>query len=113
MANFPKYQIKKSTNGQYYWVLFAVNGEVILNSSETYVSKQGALNGVASSKRNVADNNFLRKTATSGQPYFLQIAGNGEPLGKSEMYNSIQARDNGIAAVKRDAPIANTEDLTI
>jgi uncharacterized protein YegP (UPF0339 family) len=112
MANFPKYVLKRSSNYQFVWVLYAVNREVILNSSETYVSKQGALNGIASSKRNVADNNFLRKTATNGQPYFLQIAGNGEPLGRSEMYNSVQSRDNGIEAVKRDAPIAEIEDLT-
>jgi uncharacterized protein len=112
MAHFPKYILKKSSNLQFVWVLHAINGEVILPSSETYVSKQGALNGIASSKRNVADVNFLRKTATSGQPYFLQVAGNGEPLGRSEMYNSIQARENGIAAVKRDAPNAEIEDLT-
>ena len=112
MAKFPKYVLKKSSNLQFVWVLYAVNGEAILSSSETYVSKQGAANGIASSKRNVADSNFLRKTAISGQPYFLQVAGNGEALGKSEMYNSIQARENGIAAVKRDAPIAELEDLT-
>ena len=74
-------------------------------------SKQGALNGIISSKRNVADSNFSRKISTSNQPYFLQAAGNGEVLGKSEMYNSTQAREDGIAAVKRDAPIAEIEDL--
>ena len=112
MAKFPKYVLKRSSNQQFVWVLYAVNGEVILSSSETYVSKQGAANGIVSSKKNVADSNFLRKTASTQQPYFLQVGGNGEPLGKSEMYNSIQARENGIAAVKRDAPIAEIEDIT-
>ena len=112
MAKFPNHVLKRSTNQQFVWILYAVNGEVILSSSETYISKQGASNGISSSKRNVADNNFLRKTASTLQPYFLQIAGNGEPLGKSEMYNSIQARENGVAAVKRDAPIAEIEDIT-
>ena len=111
MAKFPKYILKRSSNYQYVWVLYAVNGEAIL-SSETYVAKQGALTGIASSKKNVADNNFHRKTSISGQPYFLQVANNGEVIGNSEMYNSIQARENGIAAVKRDAPIAEIEDLT-
>lgn len=111
MAHFPKYILKKSSNLQFVWVLYAVNGEVILPSSETYVTKQGAKDGIASSKKSIADSNFLRKTATTGQPYFLQVANNGEPLGRSEMYNSIQARENGIAAVKRDAPIAEIEDL--
>lgn len=111
MEKFPKYILKKSRNQQFVWVLNAVNAEPIL-SSETYVSKQGALYGIASSKRNLNDSNFLRKTATTNQPYFLQVAGNGETIGNSEMYNSIQARENGIAAVKRDAPIAGIEDLT-
>lgn len=113
MVNYPKYQIKRSDNNQFYWVLFAVNGKVILTSSEQYVAKQGCANSISSSKRNVADSNFKRLIASSNQYYFLQRAGNFEDLGKSEMYESSQACENGIAAVKRDAPIANVEDLTI
>jgi uncharacterized protein YegP (UPF0339 family) len=113
MADFPKYRLSKSSNNQYYWVLFAVNGEIILNSSETYVSKEGALNGIQSSKTNVADSNFQKLTASNAQPYFNQIASNWKIIGKSEMYNSVQSRDNGIVAVKRDAPIARIEDVTV
>lgn len=110
MAN-PSYKLRNSSNSQYYWNLIALNGEPLL-TSETYTSKTNALNGIQSSKRNVADSNFNRKTALNGQPFFTQVATNGEPIGKSEMYNSVQARDNGIAAVKRDAPNATVEDLT-
>lgn len=113
MADFPKYRLSKSSNNQYYWVLFAVNGEIILNSSETYVSKEGALNGIQSSKTNVADSNFQKLTASNGQLYFNQIATNWKIIGKSEMYNSVQGRDNGIAAVKRNAPLARIEDITL
>lgn len=111
MAKFPKYIVKRSSNYQYVWVLYAVNGEAILNS-ETYLNKQGALTGIASSKKNVADSNFQRKTSINWRYYFLQIANNGETIGTSEMYNASQGRDNGIAAVRRDAPIAEIEDLT-
>ncbi len=111
MGNFPKYQIKRSTNNQYYFVLRAVNIEIIL-TREMYVSKQACLKGIDSSKRNLADSNFVRKS-TSWQFYFTQVASNGEPIGVSEMYNSVQACENGIAAVKRDAPLAGIEDLTI
>jgi uncharacterized protein len=111
MAKFPKYILKRSSNYQYVWVLYAVNGEAILNS-ETYVNKQGALDGIASSKRNVADYNFQCKTSSNWQYYFVQVANNGEIIGTSEMYSSSQGRDNGINAVKRDAPIAQIEDLT-
>ena len=113
MVNYPKYQIKKSVNNQYYWVLWAVNGRVILTSSEQYTTKQSCQLSIASSKRNIADWNFKRMRAISLQYYFLQIAGNFEELGKSEMYESAQACEGGIAAVKRDAPIANIEDLTV
>lgn len=111
MAKCPKYVLKRSSNYQFVWTLHAVNAEPILNS-ETYVSKQGALTGIASSKKNVADANFSKKTSVNWQYYFVQVANNGETIGLSEMYNSAQGRDNGIAAVKRDAPIAEIEDLT-
>lgn len=110
---YPKYQIKWSSNRQYYWVLRSVNAEVLL-TSETYVSKQGCKDGIAASKVCTGDNNFRRYTASNGyQYYFTQIAANGQVLGTSEMYNSVQARENGIAAVKRDAPKAGVEDLAV
>ena len=106
-----KYQIKRTSNGQFRWTLKAANGEIIL-TSEAYVSKQGCLDGVTSSKVCVADNNFDKKTSTSGQPYFNQLANNYQVLGTSEMYSSTFARDNGIDSVKRNAPTASIEDLT-
>ncbi|ENM5853497.1 YegP family protein [Vibrio mimicus] len=45
------YELKKSTNGQFYFVLKASNGQVIV-TSETYTSKQNALNGINSVKEN-------------------------------------------------------------
>ncbi len=47
------FKIKKSSNGQYYWVLVATNGETLCQS-ETYVSKQSALVGIESCKKNAA-----------------------------------------------------------
>ena len=47
----PKFEIFKATNGQFYFRLKAGNGEVIA-FSEGYVTKQGALNGIASVKAN-------------------------------------------------------------
>jgi uncharacterized protein YegP (UPF0339 family) len=106
-----KYQIRRTSNGQFRWTLKASNGETLI-TSETYVSKQGCLDGVASSKVCVADKNFDKKTSTSGQPYFNQVANNYQVLGTSEMYSSTSARDNGIDSVKRNAPTATIEDLT-
>jgi uncharacterized protein YegP (UPF0339 family) len=106
-----KYQIRRTSNGQFRWTLKASNGETLL-TSESYVSKQGCLDGVASSKVCVADKNFDKKDSISGQPYFNQLANNYQVLGTSEMYSSTSARDNGIDSVKRNAPTATIEDLT-
>jgi uncharacterized protein YegP (UPF0339 family) len=46
-----KFEIKKSKNGQYYFVLKAGNGEIIAQS-EQYKSKASALNGIESVKTN-------------------------------------------------------------
>lgn len=111
MVNYPKYQIKRSNNYQYYWILLAINAEVLL-TSETYITKDACKVGIASSKACVQDHNFSKNVASNGQPFFNQRANNYQVLGTSEMYNSVQARDNGIAAVKRDAPRSEIEDLT-
>jgi uncharacterized protein YegP (UPF0339 family) len=107
-----KFEIKKSSNDKFYFNLKAGNGEPIL-TSEMYESKQGCENGIDSVKKNAPnDENYERKTASSNQYYFNLKAGNGEPIGKSEMYESKQGRDNGIESVKTNAPTAEVVDLT-
>lgn len=109
----PKFEIKNSTNDKFYFNLKAGNGEPIL-TSQMYVSKQGCENGIASVKVHAPENgNYERKIATNGKYFFVLKATNGETIGKSEMYNSAQARDHGITSVKANAPIAETHDLTV
>tara|TARA_A100000171_G_scaffold35638_3_gene34219 strand:- start:16095 stop:16433 length:339 start_codon:yes stop_codon:yes gene_type:complete len=111
--NNPKFQLfRSSTNAQYYFRLKASNGETVL-ASEGYVFKHSCQNGIASVKANAPyDSRYDRRTASNGQYYFVLKASNGEIIGTSEMYTTSSARENGIAAVKRDAPNAPTEDLT-
>lgn len=111
MVYNPKYVIRKSSNGQFYWVLNASNGQVLI-TSETYTTKESCKAGIASSRISVSDSNFRKRPSSNWQYYFTQNANNNQVLGTSEMYVSSQGRDNGIEAVKRDAPIANFEDLT-
>jgi len=107
----PKFQLYKSGN-EYRYRLRARNGEIILHG-EGYTSKQGCQNGIASVKANAPyDSRYERKLATNNQYYFVLKATNGETIGVSETYTTASARDNGIEAVKRDAPDAPTEDLT-
>ncbi len=108
-ANF---EIYTSKNGEYRFRLKAANGEIILQS-EGYTRKQNCQNGVESVRRNAADdNNFIRLTAKNGKPYFnLKSHHNGQIIGTSEMYNSEQARENGIASVMKNAEVAGIKTL--
>jgi len=107
-----KFEIKKSSDNQYRFNLKAGNGEIIL-SSELYKVKSSAEQGIASVKMNAPiDNRYERKVSTSNQPFFVLKAANGEPIGRSEIYSSTSAMENGIESVKRNAPGATIEDFT-
>lgn len=105
------YKIKKSSNGQYFWVLNASNGQTLI-TSETYITKDGCKAGIASSKVSVNESNFRRLFSIDKQYYFNQVANNNQVLGTSETYTTSYARDSGVDAVKREAPIASIIDLT-
>ena len=106
------YELKPAANNQFMFNLKAANGEIIL-TSELYKSKEGALNGIESVKTNSAlDGQFERKQSTSGKPYFSLKAKNHETIGRSEMYSSESARDNGIESVKKNGPTATLKDIT-
>jgi len=108
----PKFVAFKGNDDQFYFRLQAENGEPIL-ASEGYESSGGWENGIESVKENSPlDERYERKTSTNDKPYFVLKAANGEPIGRSEMYESEASRETGINAVKRVAPIAPTEDTT-
>ncbi len=100
------YELKKGKSGKYSFNLKAGNGKVIL-TSETYDSEKGALDGIASVKKNAGkDANYERKTSSKKEPFFVLKAANKEPIGKSEMYSSVSAMEAGIASVKANAGAA-------
>jgi uncharacterized protein len=104
--------ISKRKNGEFQFVLKAGNGQVIL-ASEGYTTKAACENGIESVKKNSqTDTRFERLEAKNGKPYFNLKATNGQIIGTSEMYESVAARENGIASVAKNAPDADTkEDL--
>ena len=106
------YELKSAAGDQFMFNLKAANGEIIL-TSESYKSKEGALNGIESVKKNSPhDEQFERKTSKSSQPFFVLKAKNHEVIGKSEMYSSESAMEKGIDSVKKNGPIATLNDLT-
>lgn len=102
--NIAKFYIKKRKDEEFYFILNSANNRTTL-VSEGYTSKQNCMNGINSVKLNATeDAQFERKkTASDEQWYFVLKATNHQTIGKSEMYNSKQAMENGIAAVARDA----------
>jgi uncharacterized protein len=106
------FELKAAAGSQFVFNLKAANNQVVL-SSESYSSKQAALDGIDSVKKNAPnDARYQRKTAKDNSPYFVLTATNGETLGKSEMYSSAAAMEGGIASVKANAPGAEVKDLT-
>jgi uncharacterized protein YegP (UPF0339 family) len=107
-----KFELKTAANGQFRFNLKAGNGQVIL-TSETYKEKRGAEGGIASVKKNAPDDaRYQRKQSSSHQNYFALTATNGQTIGTSEMYSSATAMEGGIESVKKNAPDAETDDLT-
>ena len=107
-----QYILRKSTNNQFYFYLTAENNEPIL-TSETYLSKDSAKGGIQSVRENSPiDSRYARLISSDGKYYFRLRAANNEIIGTSEMYNSEQARENGIQAVKRVSPTAPVNDQT-
>ena len=107
-----KYDLKKSTDGQFFFHLKAANGEIIL-SSEQYKSKASAEGGIESVRKNAPDDaRYQRKKSTNDKPFFVLTAANDEPIGKSETYGSADAMESGIASVKKNAPDAKADDQT-
>lgn len=106
-----RYVVRRS-GAQYHFTLKAGNNEVIL-SSERYVTKQNALDGITSVKSNSPyDSRYERKTTTNGQYMFNLKAGNGQVICTSETYSTAQARDRGIESVQANGPGASIDDQT-
>ena len=54
---------------------------------------------------------FVIKQSEAGSRFNL-VAGNGQVIGTSQTYSSLDACKNGIESVKTNAPIAGIEDQT-
>jgi uncharacterized protein YegP (UPF0339 family) len=106
------FEVKDAAGGQFMFNLKAANGEIIF-TSETYVAKAGATNGIASVRVNATiDARYETGVSRDKQHYFVLIAANGERLGRSEMYTSVPGMERGMASVKANAPAAPLMDLT-
>lgn len=108
-----KFVITQRVNNEYQFNLKAKNGEIIL-SSEGYVQKASCHKGIESVKLNSQEESrYDRRVAINNKDYFVLKARNGEIIGKSQLYSSKAAMENGIASVKTNAPEAEILDETL
>ncbi|MFV0275710.1 MAG: YegP family protein [Parahaliea sp.] len=107
-----KFELKQGDSGKFSFNLKSGNGQVIL-TSQTYESRSSAVAGIESVRKNSADDKrFERKKARDGSPFFVLTATNGQTIGKSQMYSSESAMENGIKSVKSNAADAAIDDTT-
>lgn len=94
-----RFEIFKGMDARYYFHLRAQNGQIILQS-QGYSTRTSATNGVASVKANGTNTGrYELREAADGKQYFVLKASNGRIIGMSEMYESLQGAQNGIASV--------------
>ncbi len=104
------YELTKSANGQYHFVLKAGNAETIL-SSEMYTTKAAAENGIASVQVNSPlDERYEKKKAKNDKFHFNLKAANHQIIGSSQMYTTEQSRENGVSSVKTNGPTQDVRD---
>lgn len=106
------FELSKSSDGQFRFVLKAGNGEIIL-TSELYTTKGAAENGIASVRTNSPlDERYEKKTASNGKYHFNLKAANHQVIGSSQLYASEASRETGIASVKNNGTSQTVKDLT-
>ena len=106
------FEVQKSKANDFYFVLKAGNGEVIL-TSEMYKAKDGASGGIASVQANSgADAHYERTTANGGKFRFSLKAANHQVIGTSQLYVSESSRDAGIKSVQENGASKTIKDNT-
>jgi len=106
------FELSKSSDGQFRFVLKAGNHETIL-TSELYKTKAAAENGIESVQKNCSDAaRYEKKVAANGKHHFNLKAANHQIIGSSQMYASEAACDNGIESVKTNGKSTTVKDST-
>lgn len=106
------FELSKSSDEQYRFVLKAGNAETIM-TSELYKTRASAENGIASVQTNSGHaERYDSKEAANGKLYFNLKAANHQIIGSSQMYASAATRDKGIASVMSNGSSTVIKDLT-
>lgn len=93
------FELNRGSAGRFTFNLEAGNPEVIL-TSKVHQTRQDELHNIEAVRRNsLIAARFERNVAKDNSPYFVLLADNGQTLGRSEMYATRAAMENGIQSV--------------
>lgn len=91
-------------DGLFEYRLKAKNGEILIRSLRYYETKESCEEAIEMVKKySQKDKMYLRLYSSTGNPYFILKAPNGDIIGKSQDYMTFAARENGISSVKKNA----------
>ena len=108
-----KFEIYKSSEGQFRFRLKALGSGDNILASEAYTQKVNCKKGIESVKKNAPDPaRYECKHDKAGKWYFVLKAANHEVIGTGLSYRTETDCKTGIEAVRRDAPEADIDDTT-
>lgn len=97
-----KFVINRAANGELTFNLKADNFQILL-TSQIYSSRQACFNDIESVRTNCTDDRrYERKKTVDNKHFFVLKGPNGEMIGKSELFTSLAAMENGIKSVKKN-----------
>lgn len=104
------YEMHKSSNGQFRFVLKTDSADTLI-TSELYRSKASAQGAIASVQKHcLEDGRYERRDAAGGKHYFVLKAANHQIIATSPMHGTGASRDADIDAVKANGPTTDIRD---
>lgn len=108
-----KFKVFKNTAGQYYWVLYASNGEAIAVAGEYYVRKADCLHGIDLVKATTSASQYnVYQDAKKEWRWNLKAINGQIVAASSEGYVNKQDADRGVALAVSTNSKTPVEDTT-
>lgn len=104
------FEVFTGSNSELYFRLVD-NGKTIL-TSEGYKQKDSALNGIESVKKNLRlPTGVEMKESTNGKHFFNIKSTNGQVVGTSALFDSVELRDKWLTDMKNDIPMMKVIEI--
>lgn len=105
------FDLKQSDkNKEFYFTLRLDDGNAVV-TSEGYKQKASAKKGIESVKKNGAAGKIELKEGSTGKPFFVVKATNGQIVGKSRQFATVEERDAAVEAIKSGVSEAGVNEI--